>query len=212
MNPKITITVDSKGKASAALSGVVSVGAKVDVELHGMPSQIPNWLPTSDFTGPSVRFRIVDDEGEDVVRFPLEKKTSQKIAGGDQWTTETVDGKTVYKTYSGSATSPYAEFNTERMRSLFKDTAYNESQSLGVIIDSTVDAAEYAVGKVKVSQWKGDPGEDPAVLPELSEEVAAVMAIVVDKAAKPTTGTLGADSSLNDVITKINTLITELKA
>lgn len=151
MNPKLTITVDAKNRALSVASGMITVGAKIDVEISGLPGDIPPWGASDAFSGPSARFRLVDECGRDLARYPL--------ADGDGWE------------QSGGVLSSLTpvEFDTDRLRSAFRGVAFDDTLSFGVIVDSAVDAAQYAVGRVKVRQWAAASTEDPTVLPDWRE-------------------------------------------
>ena len=148
MNPKLTITVDAKNRALSVASGMITVGAKIDVEISGLPGDIPPWGADDAFSGPSVRFRLVDELGRDLARYPL--------AEGDGWEP------------SGGVLSSLTpvEFDTDRLRRAFRGVAFDDTLPFGVIVDSAVDAAQYAVGRVKVRQWAAASTEDPTVLPD----------------------------------------------
>lgn len=151
MNPKLTITVDAKNRALSVASGMIAVGAKIDVEISGLPGDIPPWGSSDAFSGPSARFRIVDECGRDLARYPL--------ADGDGWE------------QSGGVLSSITpvEFDTDRLRRAFSGVAFDDTLPFGVIVDSAVDAAQYAVGRVKVRQWAAASTEDPTVLPDWRE-------------------------------------------
>ena len=151
MNPKLTITVDAKNRALSVASGMITVGAKIDVEISGLPGDIPPWGTSDAFSGPSVRFRLVDECGRDLARYPL--------AEGDRWE------------QSGGVLSSLTpvEFDTDRLRCAFRGVAFDDTLPFGVIVDSAVDAAQYAVGRVKVRQWAAASTEDPTVLPDWRE-------------------------------------------
>ena len=151
MNPKLTITVDAKNRALSVASGMITVGAKIDIEISGLPGDIPSWGASDAFSGPSARFRLVDECGRDLARYPL--------AEGDGWE------------HSGGVLSSITpvEFDTDRLRSAFRGVAFDDTLSFGVIVDSSVDAAQYAVGRVKVRQWAAASTEDPTVLPDWRE-------------------------------------------
>lgn len=151
MNPKLTITVDAKNRALSVASGMITVGAKIDVEISGLPGDIPPWGASDAFSGPSARFRLVDECGRDLARYPL--------AEGDRWEP------------SGGVLSSLTpvEFDTDRLRRAFRGVAFDDTLPFGVIVDSAVDAAQYAVGRVKVRQWAAASTEDPTVLPDWRE-------------------------------------------
>nr|DAI23249.1 MAG TPA: Peptidase [Caudoviricetes sp.] len=151
MNPKLTITVDAKNRALSVASGMITVGAKIDVEISGLPGDIPPWGASDAFSGPSARFRLVDECGRDLARYPL--------AEGDGWEP------------SGGVLSSLTpvEFDTDRLRRAFRGVAFDDTLLFGVIVDSAVDAAQYAVGRVKVRQWAAASTEDPTVLPDWRE-------------------------------------------
>lgn len=151
MNPKLTITVDAKNRALSVASGMITVGAKIDVEISGLPGDIPPWGASDAFSGPSARFRLVDECGRDLARYPL--------AEGDRWEP------------SGGVLSSLTpvEFDTDRLRCAFRGVAFDDTLPFGVIVDSAVDAAQYAVGRVKVRQWAAASTEDPTVLPDWRE-------------------------------------------
>lgn len=162
MNPKISITVDAKNKAIASLTGMVTVGAKVDVEVRGIvPDSVPDWAEDDDFSGKSLRFRVVDECGHDLVRFPLIKKEGESL--GDAWTV-TEDG--VFVTQAEVETGSVVNFNTHPLRKVFHGVTFNDSLEFGVILDSIVDDAQYAVGRIKVRQWSACPTDDPTILPD----------------------------------------------
>lgn len=151
MNPKLTITVDAKNRALSVASGMITVGAKIDVEISGLPGDIPPWGASDAFSGPSARFRLVDECGRDLARYPL--------AEGDGWEP------------SGGVLSSLTpvEFDTDRLRRAFRGVAFDDTLPFGVIVDSAVDAAQYSVGRVKVRQWAAASTEDPTVLPDWRE-------------------------------------------
>ena len=151
MNPKLTITVDAKNRALSVASGMITVGAKIDVEISGLPGDIPSWGASDAFSGPSVRFRLVDELGRDLARYPL--------AEGDRWEP------------SGGVLSSQTpvEFDTDGLRCAFCGVAFDDTLPFGVVVDSAVDAAQYAVGRVKVRQWAAASTEDPKVLPDWRE-------------------------------------------
>lgn len=151
MNPKLTITVDAKNRALSVASGMITVGANIDVEISGLPGDIPPWGASDAFSGPSARFRLVDECGRDLARYPL--------AEGDRWEP------------SGGVLSSLTpvEFDTDRLRRAFRGVAFDDTLPFGVIVDSAVDAAQYAVGRVKVRQWAAASTEDPTVLPDWRE-------------------------------------------
>lgn len=153
MNPKLTITVDAKNRALSVASGMITVGAKIDVEISGLPGDIPPWGASDAFSGPSARFRLVDECGRDLARYPL--------AEGDGWGWEPSGGVL-------SSLTP-VEFDTDRLRRAFRGVAFDDTLPFGVIVDSAVDAAQYAVGRVKVRQWAAASTEDPTVLPDWRE-------------------------------------------
>ncbi len=155
MNPKLTITVDEKNRATAVMEGVVSVGAKVDVVLKGLTSDIPAWDDDDGFVGPSLRFRVVDECGHDLVRYPLEET--------DFWSTTSVG---IYE----SATA--VNFDTDALRHIFEGVIFNGTLEFGVVLDSVVDAAEYGTGRLKIQQWSVASTEDPTVLPDWRETLA----------------------------------------
>ena len=151
MNPKLTITVDAKNRALSVASGMITVGAKIDVEISGLPGDIPPWGASDAFSGPSVRFRLVDELGRDLARYPL--------AEGDRWEP------------SGGVLSSLTpvEFDTDRLRCAFRGMAFDDTLPFGVVVDSAMDAAQYAVGRVKVRQWAAASTEDPTILPDWRE-------------------------------------------
>lgn len=160
MNPKITISIDAKNKAIATLTGMVTVGSKVDIEISGLPDSIPNWREIDPYTGKSLRFRVVDCLGNDLVRYPLVKKGNE--TDGDTWD---VDKDGVYANSYGCE----VEFNTHKLRHAFNQVPFNEYMELGIILDSFVDSAEYAIGKIKVRQWSSASCDTPTVLPDWRE-------------------------------------------
>lgn len=160
MNPKITISIDAKNKAIVTLTGMVTVGSKVDIEISGLPDSIPNWREIDPYTGKSLRFRVVDCLGNDLVRYPLVKKGNE--TDGDTWD---VDKDGVYANSVGCE----VEFNTHKLRHAFNQVPFNEHMELGIILDSFVDSAEYAIGKIKVRQWSSASCDTPTVLPDWRE-------------------------------------------
>ena len=155
MNPKLTITVDGKNRAIAVMEGVVSVGAKVDVVLKGLTSDIPLWGDDDGFVGYSLRFRIVDECGHDLVRYPLEET--------DSWNSTSTG---VYESVTA------VDFDTDALRHIFEGVVFNDALEFGVILDSVVDAAEYGTGRLKIQQWAVASTEDPTVLPDWRETLA----------------------------------------
>lgn len=166
MNPKLTITVDAKNRALSVASGMITVGAKIDVEISGLPGDIPPWGASDAFSGPSVRFRLVDECGRDLARYPL--------AEGDRWE------------QSGGVLSSLTpvEFDTDRLRRAFRGVAFDDTLPFGVIVDSAVDAAQYAVGRVKVRQWAAASTEDPTVLPDWRETLDRLQKDLAEISAK----------------------------
>lgn len=160
MNPKITISIDAKNKAIVTLTGMVTVGSKVDIEISGLPDSIPNWREIDPYTGKSLRFRVVDCLGNDLVRYPLVKKGNE--TDGDTWD---VDADGVYANSVGCE----VEFNTHKLRHAFNQVPFNEYMELGIILDSLVDSAEYAIGKIKVRQWSSASIDNPTILPDWRE-------------------------------------------
>lgn len=149
MNPKISVAVDLKNKALSTVSGMLTVGADVDVEVRGLPSDIPNWGDGDVFSGLSLRFRIVDEHGRDLARYPLKDS--------DTWTR---DNEGVCRTDGALL------MDTAELRKCFCGVPFDGVQDLCVIIDSVVDKAQYAVGRIKVKQWRVASSEDPTVLPD----------------------------------------------
>lgn len=202
MNPKIKITVDAKNRAIAAFEGMATVGAKIDVEIVGLPSGIENWGTNEDFRNDSksVRFRVVDELGHDLVRFPNVKKTSASATDGDQWQVVPATSTTpeTYKTYNGTSDAQ-VDFNTDKLRKAFCGVAFNDRLEFGVIIDSYVDKAEFAVGKMKIQQWATASTEDPTVLPDWRETLAKLKtdldAVETAKTAAETAATNAATSA-----------------
>ena len=166
MNPKLTITVDAKNRALSVASGMITVGAKIDVEISGLPADIPPWGASDAFSGPSVRFRLVDECGRDLARYPLAEGDGWKPSGGVL-----------------SSLTP-VEFDTDRLRRAFRGVAFDDTLPFGVIVDSAVDAAQYAVGRVKVRQWAAASTEDPTVLPDWRETLAKLRDDLSDVEAK----------------------------
>ena len=154
MNPKLTVTVDAKNRAITTASGMVTVGAKVDVVVVGLPDGIPEWGEGDAFTGTSLRLRLVDECGHDLVRYPLVE--------GDAWHSES-------ETLS---TATPVEFDTDALRRAFCGVAFSEARDFGLILDSAVDDAQYAVGRIKIRQWAAASTEDPTVLPDWRETLA----------------------------------------
>lgn len=154
MNPKLTVTVDAKNRALATASGMVTVGAKVDVVVIGLPDGIPEWGEGDAFTGTSLRLRLVDECGHDLVRYPLVK--------GDAW----------YSESETLSTATPVEFDTDALRRAFCGVAFSEARDFGLILDSAVDDAQYAVGRIKIRQWAAASTEDPTVLPDWRETLA----------------------------------------
>lgn len=203
MNPKITITVDARNRARVTMTGLVTVGARVDVEVRGLvAANIPDWGEDDDYTGKSLRFRLVDERGHDLARFPFVKKS--ETSDGDKWTVTTVEGADVFTTQTGLEGSPVLELDTDLMRHAFCCIAFDETRELGIVLDSAVDHAEYAYGTADIRQWSESPKGIPRYLPCWNDELRRL-------ARRPTTGTMGDDSSLDDVIAKVNTLIVQLK-
>lgn len=166
MNPKLTITVDAKNRALSVASGMITVGAKIDVEISGLPGDIPPWGASDAFSGPSARFRLVDECGRDLARYPL--------AEGDRWE------------QSGGVLSSLTpvEFDTDRLRCAFRGVAFDDTLPFGVIVDSAVDAAQYAVGRVKVRQWAAASTEYPTVLPDWRETLERLQKDLAEVSAK----------------------------
>lgn len=166
MNPKLTITVDAKNRALSVASGMITVGAKIDVEISGLPGDIPPWGASDAFSGPSARFRLVDECGRDLARYPL--------AEGDRWEP------------SGGVLSSLTpvEFDTDRLRCAFRGVAFDDTLPFGVIVDSAVDAAQYAVGRVKVRQWAAASTEDPTVLPDWRETLERLQKDIAEVSEK----------------------------
>lgn len=166
MNPKLTITVDAKNRALSVASGMITVGAKIDVEISGLPGDIPPWGASDAFSGPSARFRLVDECGRDLARYPL--------AEGDRWEP------------SGGVLSSLTpvEFDTDRLRCAFRGVAFDDMLPFGVIVDSAVDAAQYAVGRVKVRQWAAASTEDPTVLPDWRETLERLQKDIAEVSEK----------------------------
>ena len=151
MNPRLTITIDERNRAIAVASGMLTVGAKVDISISGLPDAIPQWVAGDSFVGASLRFRLVDLAGHDLARYPL--------AVGDKWDVEGDEYLT---------TTP-AEFDTDALRNAFFGVVFNDYREFGIIIDSALDDAQYATGRVKVRQWAVASTEDPTVLPDWRE-------------------------------------------
>ena len=168
MNPKITITVDATKAKVTSTEGMLTVGAKVDVEVRGiLPDDVPAYGPDDRFSGKSLRFRIVDSCGRDLARFPLVEKDEDAGDSGDTWT---VDGSV----FSNTSDRPL-NLDTNFLRREFRCVPFNESLEFGLILDSIVDDAQYAVGKVKVRQWSACPTEDPTILPDWRGVVRKVL-------------------------------------
>lgn len=166
MNPSLVITVDAKNRALSVASGMITVGAKIDASISGLPADIPDWGAGDRFTGRSVRFRLVDGQGRDLARYPL--------TDGDSW----VESEGVYRTTNA------IEFDTDALRRAFDGVAFNDWLELGVIVDSVVDDAQYAVGNIKVRQWAVAQTEDPTVLPDWRETLAKLKDDLSDVEAK----------------------------
>lgn len=147
MNPKLTLTVEGNKIISA---GTVSVGEKIDVKIIGLDSiSIPDYDIGAQFSGSSLRFRIVDNSGHDLVRFPMNES--------DSWIVDEEQG--VY-----NATD--VDLNTDKLRNLFEGVAYGDKLQFGIILDSVVDSAQYARGKTYIQQWPMASIDDPKVLPD----------------------------------------------
>lgn len=147
MNPKLTLTVEGNKIISA---GTVSVGEKIDVKIIGLDSiSIPDYDIGAQFSGSSLRFRIVDNSGHDLVRFPMYES--------DSWIVDEEQG--VY-----NATD--VDLNTDKLRNLFEGVAYGDKLQFGIILDSVVDSAQYARGKTYIQQWPMASIDDPKVLPD----------------------------------------------
>ncbi len=154
MNPSISLVINANNRATATLSGIVSVGAKVDVSISGLPTDIPFWGEDDDFVGAAFRLRIVDECGHDLARYPLAKEDAWNGGAGD---------------YTASSV---LELDTDALRNFFDGVPFNETREFGVIIDSVVDAAQYATGRIKIRQWATASTEDPTVLPDWRETLA----------------------------------------
>ncbi len=153
MNPTLDISVNRKSRAAAAATGMVTVGALVDVRVGGLDEiEIPDWGEGDGWTGKSLRLRVVDPFGHDVVRFPL--------ADGDAWVQD------------GDGYSATVDFGTDRMRAAFRGIPFDEAMTFGLILDSSVDRAQYAVGSVTVGNWTPATYEDPTILPDWRETLA----------------------------------------
>lgn len=192
MNPKITISIDTKNKAIVTLTGMVTVGSKVDIEISGLPDSIPNWREIDPYTGKSLRFRVVDCLGNDLVRYPLVKKGNE--TDGDTWY---VDADGVYANSDGCE----VEFNTHKLRHAFNQVPFNEYMELGIILDSFVDSAEYAIGKIKVRQWSSASIDNPTILPDWREILHGLKAdlesVNQSKASAAASATQSAISAVN---------------
>ena len=192
MNPKITISIDTKNKAIATLTGMVTVGSKVDIEISGLPDSIPNWREIDPYTGKSLRFRVVDCLGNDLVRYPLVKKGDE--TNGDTWDVG-YDG--VYANSDGCE----VDFNTHKLRHTFNQVPFNEYMELGIILDSFVDSAEYAIGKIKIRQWSSASCDTPTVLPDWREILHGLKtdleSVNQSKAAAAASATQSATSATN---------------
>lgn len=147
MNPKLNIAIDEKRNARP--TGTVAVGEKVDVTIVGLPVDVMK----DDDGIPLVRFRVVDELGNDLVRFPLED--------GDRWS---------------SSMTAEVDFNTDKMRELFRLVPFDGKLSLGVIVDSYEDSVEFARGRIQVRQWSAASSEDPTVLPDWREVLKRIEA------------------------------------
>ncbi len=153
MNPTLDISVNRKSRAAAAATGMVTVGALVDVRVGGLDEiEIPDWGEGDGWKGKSLRLRVVDPFGHDVVRFPL--------ADGDAWVQD------------GDGYSATVDFGTDRMRAAFRGIPFDEAMTFGLILDSSVDRAQYAVGSVTVGNWTPATYEDPTILPDWRETLA----------------------------------------
>ena len=155
MNPKYEISIEDKRKAVGV--GIVSVGERVDVSVSGLDAlDVPVYDEGDVFSGPSLRFRIVDNAGRDLVRFPVDAE--------DEWE------------YSEGVFRATVSFDTDKVRRHFCGVAFNDSVELGVIIDSSLDEAEYGVGKIRLRQWSKASSEDPTVLPDWRQVLAKLKA------------------------------------
>ena len=138
MNPTLSITVDT-AKRKATAVGVPAVGELVDVSVTCANIGIAD----------KMRFRVVDECGHDLVRFPL--------AETDDWTL-------IDEVFSAAV-----NFDTDKLRKRMRGVPFNERLEFGVIIDSSEDKAQYGVGRVKVAQWALASSDDPTVLPDWRE-------------------------------------------
>ena len=207
MNPKITISIDAKNKAIATLTGMITVGSKVDIEISGLPDSIPNWREIDPYTGKSLRFRVVDCLGNDLVRYPLVKKGNE--TDGDTWD---VDEGGVYANSDGCE----VEFNTHKLRHAFNQVPFNEYMELGIILDSFVDSAEYAIGKIKVRQWSSASCDTPTVLPDWREILHGLKAdlesVNQSKAAAAASAARSATSATNAATSELSASASESSA
>ena len=207
MNPKITISIDAKNKAIVTLTGIVTVGSKVDIEISGLPDSIPNWREIDPYTGKSLRFRVVDCLGNDLVRYPLLKKGNE--TNGDTWD---VGEDGVYANSVGCE----VEFNTHKLRHAFNQVPFNEYMELGIILDSFVDSAEYAIGKIKVRQWSSASCDTPTVLPDWREILHGLKtdleSVNQSKASAAASATQSATSATNSATSALSASASESSA
>lgn len=207
MNPKITISIDAKNKAIVTLTGMVTVGSKVDIEISGLPDSIPNWREIDPYTGKSLRFRVVDCLGNDLVRYPLVKKGDEN--NGDTWD---VGEDGVYTNSNGCE----VEFNTHKLRHAFNQVPFNEHMELGIILDSFVDSAEYAIGKIKVRQWSSASCDTPTVLPDWREILHRLKtdleSVNQSKASAAASATQSATSATNSATSALSASASESSA
>ena len=151
MNPVCTITVEGN---KAVAVGTISVGEKIDVTVVGInPASVPDYGEESWFGGKSLRLRIVDTQGHDLARFPLKESDSWSVEGDRLSATD-------------------VELNTRQLRNVFSGVAYGDKLQFGLILDSGVDHAQYARGKVSIQQWAVASIDDPTVVPDWTEVLA----------------------------------------
>lgn len=153
MNPVLEISVNEKNKAISVTSGIVSVGSRIDVVVRGLQDiEIPNWGEDDRYSGRSLRVRIVDQYGRDMAIYPLNGKSSESP---DEWEDD-----------GDSYLCSGMRLDTRRMRGAFAGVPYDGVVEFGVIVDSSVDSAQYGVGKLKVRNWVPSGREDPTLLPD----------------------------------------------
>lgn len=169
---QLNITIGANKTLTA--SGIACVGEQVNVQIVGAALANQN-----------IRFRIVDEGGDDLVRFPMNS--------ADQWTTDTDVGTTKY-----SAT---VDFDTDKLRKVFETVSFREKLKLGIIVDSFDAKTQFARGVHDICQWSVASTEDPTVVTDwkiVLEELNGKLAAVDGKVEDAETAKQEAESARNE--------------